>query len=117
MKESVMEDVLPSAWVFTIFILWIAALIGGTVVVAINFKRERGRAQRLALWGFSLMLAVSVIRTAIFPLLSWWFEPREVGQGSISAAVGGFLWLIQVAAIICIVYAFWLLGRARVSAQ
>ena len=112
-----MEDIFLSIWVPLISILWIGAWIAGTVVAAAIFRRERGRAQRIALWGFSLMLAVTVTRIALPPLLSLWLGASEISRSSTIAVVSGFLALVQVAAIVCIAYAFWRLGKAKVSAQ
>lgn len=115
-----MEDIFLSVWFPLISILWVATWIAGTVVAAIVFRRKGGRAQRMALWGFSLMLAVTVITPFLSPLLSWLPGTNAMGGSSPDAtyaAVSGFLRLVQVAAIACIVYAFWQLGKAKVAAQ
>lgn len=106
-------------WSILAYVPWIAAWLAGTVIAAILFRRESGRAQRVALWGFSLMLAVSVIRAALSPLGSWLVNrgTSMASAGAISAAVSGCLALIGLAAVVCIVYAFWNLGRARSAAQ
>jgi len=41
---------------FSYFIYWIVAWLAGTVVAVKLFRRERGRAQRVGLWGFAIML-------------------------------------------------------------
>ncbi len=115
-----MEYFIGSLVSFAARIPWIAAWLAGTVIAVKLFRRERGRVQRVGLWGFALMLAVSVIQPLLMGGLTPWFAEREMRPESFSiilSAINIPSSIIQLGAIVCIVYAFWVLGKARLSSN
>ena len=93
-----------------LLIAWIAGIILGIQIV----RRRGERIERLFLTGCVLMFTVQFIQPLLAGLTQWLISERGYNNIVIAGLTNSLvLYLLGICAMVCLVYAFWVLFRKK----